>query len=83
VHLITLIETHTYTHTHTHTSSLSLTHTHSHPHTHTHSVGIPWTRDRPVAGRCLYLHNTQHLQETFMPQNGFEPAILARRQSQT
>ena len=34
------------------------THTHTHTHTHKHSVGLPWTRDRPVA------HNAQHSQDT-------------------
>ena len=40
---ITLCDTHTYTHTHTHT------HTHTNIHIHTLSVGIPLTRNRPVA----------------------------------
>jgi len=40
-----------------------------------HSVGLPCTRDRPVAEPSLYLttHNT-HKRETSMPPAGFEPA---------
>ena len=42
--------------------------------THTHSVGLPWTRDRPLR-RGLYLHNTQHSKrQTSMPSAAFEPA---------
>ena len=44
----------------------------------THSVGIFWTRDRPVAGNS----NSQQTQKTSIPRAGFEPAIPASERQQ-
>ena len=41
-----------HTHTRTHT------HTHTHTHTQTHTVGLLWTRDRPVAETSTWQHTT-------------------------
>ena len=48
-----------------------------HTESHTHSVGLLWTRDRPVA-----THKTDKGQ-TSMPPARFEPAILASDRPQT
>jgi hypothetical protein len=47
-------------------------------HTHTHTVGLLWTRDRPL---YLTTHNT-HKRQTSMPLAGFEPAIPASERPQ-
>jgi hypothetical protein len=49
--------------------------------THTHSVGVLWTRDRPVAETSMWQHTTS--QETSKPTAGFEPPIPASERSQT
>jgi len=45
-----------------------------------HSVGLLWTSDRPLQRPLRY--GIQHLQETFMPPAGLEPAIPASERPQ-
>jgi len=51
---------HPLTHTHTHT----YTRTHIHAHTYTHTVGETPLEEGSARRKGLYLHNTQHLQQT-------------------
>jgi hypothetical protein len=51
---------------------ITLNNTHTHTHTATHSLGLPWTRDRPVAET-----------KTSMSAAGFGPAIPASERPQT
>jgi hypothetical protein len=50
--------------------------------TRAHSVGLLWTRDRPVADPYRTTHNT-HMRQPSMPPAGFDPAMPAREKPQT
>jgi len=50
--------------------------------THTHSVGLLWTRDRPVAEICISQHHNTHKTHTSITSAGLEPAIPASERSQ-
>jgi hypothetical protein len=41
------------------------------------SVGLLWTRDRPVAQTSTWQHTNTHKRQTSMPPLGFEPTIPA------
>jgi hypothetical protein len=63
------------------TSSHLITHTHTNTHTHTpRSVGLPWTRNRPVAEISIW-HT--HKKQTAVSPEGFEPAIAKSERMQT
>jgi hypothetical protein len=47
----------------------------------THLVGLPWTRDRPVAENCDNTQQTQEI-ESQAPA-GFDPTIPASNRTQT
>jgi hypothetical protein len=47
-----------------------------------HSVGLLWTRDRPVAGDLYLTTHKNHKRQISMPPAGFEPA-KARERPQT
>jgi len=47
----------------------------------THSVGLLWTRDRPVAESSTFKTHNTYKRQTSMPPAGFEPAISAASQS--
>jgi hypothetical protein len=54
-------------------------------HTHSdtpHSVGLLWTRDRPVTEASTWQHNI-HKRQTSIPTARFEPAIPASERPQT
>jgi len=85
--IYTQLHTLNYTHSTTHTQLYTLNYTHSTTHTQlrtlnythsyiTQSVGLLWTRARPVAETRRPLpDNTHHSQETAMLTAEFEPAI--------
>jgi hypothetical protein len=47
------------------------------------SVGLLWTRDRPVAEPSTWQHTNTHKRHTSMPPVGFEPTIPASARPQT
>jgi len=49
----------------------------------TPSVGLPWTRNQPVAEASTCTTHTIHKRQTYMHPAGLEPAIPARKQSHT
>jgi len=49
--------------------------------TNTHSVGLLWTRDRPVAQFATYTTNTEGIHP--VPQPGFKPGISGSEGLQT
>ena len=51
--------------------------------THTHSVGLLWTRDRPVAEASSCTRHNIHTRQTSMPLTGFKTAIPASKRPQT
>jgi hypothetical protein len=61
----------------------ALSHTHTHTHTNTRSVGLPWTRNRPVAAISTGIHVTFKRNKYICSPAGFEPAIPASEQPQT
>jgi hypothetical protein len=46
-------------------------------HTHTHTVGLLWTRDRPLAQTCTCTTHNAYKRQISTPQPEFEPAIPA------
>ena len=50
--------------------------------TRTHSVGLLWTRDRPVAEVYICTRNIIHKRQTSMTPAGFELAIPASERPQ-
>jgi len=52
-------------------------------HLITHSVGVLWTRDRPVAETVIYTTHKIHNRQISMPSAGFEPAVPASERPQT
>jgi hypothetical protein len=46
------------------------------------SVGLLWTRDRPVPETCIWQHTTTHKRQTSMPLVRFEPTIPASARPQ-
>jgi hypothetical protein len=51
-------------------------------HTHT-SVGLPWTKDRPVAELSTCTTHNIHKRQTATPPAGFETVIQQRERPQT
>jgi len=51
--------------------------------THTHLVGLPWTRNRPVAEASTCTTYAIHKRQTSMSPAGLEPAIPARERLHT
>jgi hypothetical protein len=69
LHLIVLVDTRTH--------KRARIHSQTHTHTHAQSVGIPWTRDRPVA-EISTLEDTVFTRDkhTYLP-TGLEPGVSA------
>jgi len=57
------------------------THTHTHTTTTTPSLGLPWTRDRPVAE--IYTRQHTEFTQTSMLAAAFEPTLPASEWPQT
>ena len=57
--------------------------THTRARTHAHPVGLPWTRDQPVAEAATYTRPNKHMKRKSVTSEGFEPTIPAIQGLQT
>jgi len=57
--------------------------THTHTHTRTRTFARTSLDVGSVRRRGIYLHNTHHSQQTFIPLGRFQPTISASDQPQT